>query len=126
MHEPIAKMRKMWYGKCVHIRIVVQSAILVILKKTIRWCEFYVYNTAEKNGDHNILEILKKYTDMDHRLTQAEIADILKKEYYMEVDRKTVKRNLFNLLDLDCGIDYTEVARTDKNGNDAPSAPTGT
>lgn len=68
----------------------------------------------------NILDILKKYTDMDHRLTQAEIADILKKEYYMEVDRKTVKRNLFNLLDLDCGIDYTEVARTDKNGNEAP------
>lgn len=48
----------------------------------------------------NILDILKKYTDMDHRLTQAEIADILKKEYYMEVDRKTVKRNLLNLLDL--------------------------
>ena len=66
----------------------------------------------------NILDILKKYTDMDHRLTQAEIADILKKEYYMEVDRKTVKRNLLNLLDLNCGIDYTEVTRTDKQGND--------
>ena len=66
----------------------------------------------------NILDILKKYTDMDHRLTQAEIADILKKEYYMEVDRKTVKRNLLNLLDLNCGIDYTEVTRTDKRGND--------
>lgn len=66
----------------------------------------------------NILDILKKYTDMDHRLTQAEISDILKKEYYMEVDRKTVKRNLLNLLDLNCGIDYTEVTRTDKNGND--------
>ena len=60
----------------------------------------------------NILDILKKYTDMDHRLTQAEIADILKKEYYMEVDRKTVKRNLLNLLDLNCGIDYT----SNKNG----------
>ena len=66
----------------------------------------------------NILDILKKYTDMDHRLTQVEIADILKKEYYMEVDRKTVKRNLLNLLDLNCGIDYTEVTRTDKQGND--------
>ncbi len=66
----------------------------------------------------NILDILKKYTDMDHRLTQAEIVDILKKEYCMEVDRKTVKRNLLNLLDLDCGIDYTEVARTDEKGND--------
>ena len=66
----------------------------------------------------NILDILKKYTDMDHRLTQAEIADILKKEYYMDVDRKTIKRNLLNLLDLNCGIDYTEVTRTNKQGND--------
>lgn len=67
----------------------------------------------------NILNILKKYTDMDHRLTQTEIAEILKKEYYMDVDRKTVKRNLLNLLDLNCGIDYTEVTRKDKMGNDA-------
>lgn len=66
----------------------------------------------------NILDILKKYTDMDHRLTQAEIVEILRKEYCMEVDRKTVKRNLMNLLDLDCGIDYTEVTRTDGKGND--------
>lgn len=56
----------------------------------------------------NILDILKKYSDMDHRLTQADIMEKLKKEYYMDVDRKTVKRNLMNLLDLDCGIEYTD------------------
>ncbi len=66
----------------------------------------------------NILNILKKYSDMDHRLTQQDIADILKKEYYMEVDRKTIKRNLMNLLDLDCGIDYTEISRKDEKGNE--------
>ena len=66
----------------------------------------------------NILDILKKYSDMDHRLTQQDIADILKKEYYMDVDRKTIKRNLMNLLDLDCGIDYTEISRKDGKGND--------
>ena len=38
----------------------------------------------------NILDILKKYSDMDHRLTQAQIIEILKKEYYMDVDRRTV------------------------------------
>lgn len=27
----------------------------------------------------NILDILKKYSDMDHRLTQAQIIEILKK-----------------------------------------------
>ena len=66
----------------------------------------------------NILNILKKYSDMDHRLTQQDIAAILKKEYYMDVDRKTIKRNLMNLLDLDCGIDYTEIYRKDSKGND--------
>ena len=66
----------------------------------------------------NILNILKKYSDMDHRLTQQDIAEILKKEYYMDVDRKTIKRNLMNLLDLDCGIDYTEISRKDGKGND--------
>ena len=57
----------------------------------------------------NIIEILKKYTDMDHRLTQAEIVDILKKEYMMDVDRKTVKRNLMNLLEMGLDIEYTEI-----------------
>lgn len=66
----------------------------------------------------NILNILKNYSDMDHRLTQQDIAEILKKEYYMDVDRKTIKRNLMNLLDLDCGIDYTEISRKDDKGND--------
>ena len=61
----------------------------------------------------NILDILKKYSDMDHRLTQAQIIEILKKEYYMDVDRRTVKRNLMNLLDFDFGIDYNS------RGNDA-------
>lgn len=67
----------------------------------------------------NILDILKKYSDMDHRLTQADIMEKLKKEYYMDVDRKTVKRNLMNLLDLDCGIEYTEIAKKDKNGEES-------
>lgn len=66
----------------------------------------------------NILNILKKYSDMDHRLSQHDIMDLLKKEYNMDVDRKTVKRNLMNLLDLDCGIDYTEIERKDEKGNE--------
>lgn len=66
----------------------------------------------------NILNILKKYSDAEHRLTQQDIAQILKKEYNMDVDRKTIKRNLMNLLDLDCGIDYTEISRKDDKGNE--------
>ena len=60
----------------------------------------------------NIIYILKKYTDMDHRLTQAEIVDILKKEYMMDVDRKTVKRNIMNLLEMGLDIEYTEINNT--------------
>ena len=67
----------------------------------------------------NILEILKKYSDIDHRLTQADIMERLKKEYYMDVDRKTVKRNLMNLLELDCGIEYTEIPKKDKSGEES-------
>ena len=68
----------------------------------------------------NILDILKKYSDMDHRLTQAQIMDILKKEYYMDVDRRTIKRNLMNLLDFDFGIDYTEIIKKNEKGEDVP------
>ena len=67
----------------------------------------------------NILDILKKYSDMDHRLTQADIMEKLQKEYFMEVDRKTVKRNLMNLLELDCGIEYTEIPKKDKSGEES-------
>ena len=59
----------------------------------------------------NIMDILKKYTDMDHRLSQAEIIDILKKEYMMDVDRKTVKRNLINLMEMGLDIECTETTK---------------
>ena len=45
-----------------------------------------------------ILEILKTYSDEEHRLTQQEIIRILERDYGMECDRKTVKRNI-DLLD---------------------------
>ena len=42
----------------------------------------------------NILDILKRYTDENHRLSQKEIMDILEREYEMKVERKAIKRNL--------------------------------
>lgn len=42
----------------------------------------------------NILDILKRYTDENHRLSQKEIQEILEREYDMKLDRKAVKRNL--------------------------------
>lgn len=67
----------------------------------------------------NILDILKKYTDEDHRLSQREIAEILKAEYAMDVDRKSVKRNLMNLIDFGYPIEYSESVRM------VPNAKTG-
>lgn len=59
----------------------------------------------------NILSILNKYTDENHRLSQKEIVDILKNEYDMTVDRKAVKRNLMNLIDFGYEIEYSESVR---------------
>lgn len=63
----------------------------------------------------NTLEILIKYTDENHRVSQKDIADILRKEYDMVIDRKTVKRNLMELIDLGYDIEYTEKERQKKN-----------
>lgn len=59
----------------------------------------------------NILDILKRYTDENHRLSQKEIAEILKNEYNMVIDRKSVKRNLSNLLEFGYPIEYSESVR---------------
>ncbi len=66
----------------------------------------------------NILDILKRYTDENHRLSQKEIIDILAQEYDMKVDRKAVKRNLLNLIDYGYDIEYSESIRTNKNGEE--------
>lgn len=59
----------------------------------------------------NILDILKRYTDADHRLSQKEIAEILRKEYDMTADRKSIRRNLMNLMDCGYPIEYSETIR---------------
>ena len=66
----------------------------------------------------NILEILKRYTDENHRLSQREIMDILEQEYDMKVERKAVKRNLMNLIDFGYHIEYSESIRQGKNGEE--------
>ena len=66
----------------------------------------------------NILDILKRYTDENHRLSQREIIDILEQEYDMKVDRKAVKRNLMNLIDFGYQVEYSESIRQGKNGEE--------
>ena len=64
----------------------------------------------------NILEILKKHSDENHRLNQKDIIDLLESECQMTVDRKAVKRNLMNLIDSGYELEYKETIRTNKKG----------
>lgn len=66
----------------------------------------------------NILEILRNYSDENHRLKQNDIIELLRKEYCMDVDRKAVKRNLSFLLEAGYDIEYTEIVRKNKKGED--------
>ena len=59
-----------------------------------------------------ILQILRRYTDADHTMTQQQIAEKLRSEYGMEVNRATVKRNIADLIEAGYGIQYTEVVRS--------------
>ena len=77
----------------------------------------------------NILEILKRYTDEDHRLSQKDIADILKREYDMVADRKAIRRNINDLMDFGYEIEYSETIRMmpvkDDKGKDVIDKKTG-
>ena len=66
----------------------------------------------------NILDILKRYTDEDHRLSQKEIIEILEREYDMKAERKAVKRNLLNLIDFGYRVEYSESVRINKKGEE--------
>lgn len=59
----------------------------------------------------NILEILKTYSDADHRLSQQDIIHYLQKDYGMSAERKAVKRNIENLIYEGYDINYKEIKR---------------
>ena len=59
----------------------------------------------------NILDILRKYSDEEHRLSQKGITEILKTEYDMTADRKAIRRNILNLMDCGYNIEYSESIR---------------
>ncbi len=62
-----------------------------------------------------ILQILQRYTDAEHSMTQQQIAEKLRDLYHLEVNRATVKRNISDLIDAGYNIQYTEVVRTHVN-----------
>lgn len=78
----------------------------------------------------NIIDILDRYTDSQHTLTQREIEKILRDEYLMDVDRKSVRRNLADLIDSGVfELQYTAKPRMSKkmakNPDTGKMEPTG-
>lgn len=65
-----------------------------------------------------IVEILKKYTDSEHTMTQKQIQDKLETEYGLKLDRKAVKRNLTDLADMGFDVGYSERIRKTKSGEE--------
>ena len=60
-----------------------------------------MYLTANKKMlNMLILDILHEYSDEDHRLTQQEILRILKSNYGVEFDRRSVKNNVIYLKEM--------------------------
>ena len=59
----------------------------------------------------NILDILRRYSDENHRLSQKDIIDLLQREYEMKADRKSVSRNLTDLMDAGYSINYSQSVR---------------
>ena len=59
----------------------------------------------------NILDILRRYTDAEHRLSQKDIVEILKTEYDMVADRKSIKRNIQSLIEFGYDINFSEALR---------------
>ena len=66
----------------------------------------------------DILEILKKYSDENHRLSQQDIIRILKRDYGMTADRKSVRRNLTELMDAGYPVCCDERQRGGADGSE--------
>ncbi len=66
----------------------------------------------------NILDILRKYSDENHRLSAKDIGERLEREYSQKVDRKAIKRNLMNLIDFGYEIEFSESIRINKSGEE--------
>lgn len=58
-----------------------------------------------------ILDILRRHTDGDHTLDQKDIIELLRTECDLQVERKAVRRNIEELINLGFPIEYTEKPR---------------
>lgn len=55
--------------------------------------------TTKKSTILYVLDILHNYSDKDHRLTQKEIVDLLYETHQIDLDRRTVKQRILELIE---------------------------
>ena len=58
-----------------------------------------------------ILQILRKYTDSSHTMTQQQIVEKIQSDYGLDVNRTTVKSNIEELIRAGYDIQYNEIKR---------------
>ena len=63
----------------------------------------------------NILDILRKYSDAEHPLSQKEITELLRTDYGMTTERKAIRRNIIGLMECGYHIEYEETVRMTPN-----------
>jgi len=68
-------------------------------------------NIKRKKLSFAILEILRQYTDENHRLSQSQILELLEKEFDIKAERKSIKRNITSLLEMGYPIEFKETLR---------------
>ncbi len=65
-----------------------------------------------------LYQIMYKFTDENHRLSQKEIGDLLLREYGVKADRKAISRNLHDLIAAGVSLCYTEKPRVHHDGTE--------
>ncbi|GAB2021181.1 hypothetical protein RyT2_02540 [Pseudolactococcus yaeyamensis] len=66
---------------------------------------------AKKQALLNILTLLKRETNFNHTLTVKQIGEMLERTYDQKLDRKAIKRNLNELVEMGYDVNYTETPR---------------
>ena len=64
----------------------------------------------------NILNVLREHSDSEHPLTQEKIIEYINDEYGMDVERKSIRRNIDNLIDLGYAINYSTKRKGSSGG----------
>ncbi len=70
-----------------------------------------------------LMEILRQRTDRAHRLTQQELVDVMRKEYGIECERKSVSRNINALISAGYPIQYRQGYFWEHESDEEASGP---